>query len=132
VRPALRALAAALAAALVPAQAGAQERQRGTCEVTIGRGATQSGGANGSMQVESGRSCGTTVMRRPERNEPTASLTLASPPAHGQVTITQPNRFDYTPAPGFVGEDRFVITGERSPFRVAMTVTVLRTGQARR
>jgi hypothetical protein len=122
----------ALAAALLALPAGAQERQRGTCEVSLGRGAAQASGANGAMQVESGRSCGTAVMRNPERNEPTSSLALATPPAHGRVTITQPNRFDYTPAPGFTGEDRFIITGLPSPFRVVVTVTVVQPGRARR
>jgi hypothetical protein len=118
-----------LAAALLAAPASAQDRQRGTCEVTIARGATQLGGANGSMQVESGRSCGTTVLRRPERNEPTSSLTVATAPAHGTVAITQPNRFDYTPAAGFAGTDSFVVTGQPAPFRVTVTVTVTPSGR---
>jgi len=73
------------AAVLLAAPAGAQERQRGTCEISIGRCAVQTGGSQGAMQVESGRSCGTAVLRRPERNEPTASLSLATPPAHGHI-----------------------------------------------
>ena len=70
----MRAALLALAAALLAVQAAAQERQRGTCELAIGRGATQPGGANGSMQLESGGSCGASAMRRPDRDEPTSSL----------------------------------------------------------
>jgi hypothetical protein len=77
------------------------------------------------MVVAGGRACGSTLFVRPESNEPTSAVALATPPAHGRVTLTQPNRFDYTPAPGYAGEDRFVITGTPAPFRITVTVTVL-------
>jgi hypothetical protein len=93
------------------------------CLVDIGRGAAQ-GGSQGNMRVVPGRSCGASLYIRPQTQTPTTSVTLATPPAHGTVVITQPNRFDYIPAAGFSGADSFVITALPAPFRVTMTVTV--------
>jgi hypothetical protein len=77
------------------------------------------------MMVENtGHSCGATMFVRPETQTPTTTLALATPPAHGAVVITQPNRFDYTPAAGFSGTDSFVLIGQPAPFRVIMSVIV--------
>jgi hypothetical protein len=115
------ALAAALLALLPAARVAAQTRP---CVVSIGRNATTTG-SDSRMSVENtGHSCGASMFVRPETQTPTSTLTLAMPPAHGAVVITQPNRFDYTPTAGFSGTDSFVLTGQPAPFRVIMSVTV--------
>ena len=113
----------ATAVALTALAACPAAAQSSGCEIQVGRNATR-GGAVGRMTVASGRSCGAPLYRRPEAHEATTSLTLATPPMHGAVVITQPNRFDYTPVAGFTGNDSFVITGLPEPFRVTVTATV--------
>jgi uncharacterized protein YhjY with autotransporter beta-barrel domain len=38
------------------------------------------------------------------------SATIATPPAHGEISRGGPANFVYTPAPGFVGQDQFVVS----------------------
>jgi hypothetical protein len=114
------AIIATVLAALASLPAAAQTSG---CSVDIGRGAAQ-GGSQGNMTVVAGRSCGANLYIRPQTQTATTSIALATPPAHGNVVMTQPNRFDYTPAAGFSGTDSFVITAQPAPFRVTMTVTV--------
>jgi hypothetical protein len=55
--------------------------------------------------------------------EPFDSLSLSKPPSHGSVTI-EASAFYYTPSPGFVGEDEFIIVS--TPWgHVRAVVTVL-------
>src|SRR5258708_34258596 len=114
-------LAAGLLAALAADRSAAQTR---ACVVSIARNATTRGSDSRMMVENTGHSCGASMFVRPETQTPTTALVLATPPGHGTVVITQPNRLDYTPAAGFSATDSVVVTGEPTPFRVIMTVIV--------
>ncbi len=59
-----------------------------------------------------------------------APLSVARPPAHGQVvvgSVGQQMRIAYKPAPGFAGADRFAVwMGGPEPWRIPVRVTVAR------
>ncbi len=95
-----------------------------TCEVPPLVGATQ-GGVDGVMRVvNTGRECGFRVWFRPaEPRQQFQALTLHTPPGHGSVRLDNP-LIAYTPRPGFVGTDRFMVATQPSGMvRITVTVT---------
>jgi len=85
---------------------GSSRRAR-YCNISNFNGMDTGAGAYATIRVvNSGDRCGRRIYYR--RGEPFDSLSLSKPPIHGSVTI-EGSAFYYTPSPGFVGEDEFVI-----------------------
>ena len=56
--------------------------------------------------VQSGKSCGS---RRWSFGGIFKQLYLSSAPRHGKVVLSFPGRYDYTPSPGYLGDDTFTL-----------------------
>jgi hypothetical protein len=57
--------------------------------------------------VNDGQPCGLTLYGAPtERRNPAADGVIVQPPKHGKAEFVGP-RLQYTPLPGFVGDDAF-------------------------
>ena len=123
-------LLAVVALALV---ASAQDSQADWRVVSIGRGATQAGGAAGTMTVRNvGRACRIAKFTVPDDRTPTARLQVVRAPERGRLEVVQPNVVTYTPRPDYTGPDQFEYGGEGPgrggqtlPFSVRISVRVV-------
>jgi hypothetical protein len=90
--------------------AGLSYAQQAACKISPLRGATSPAGAEGAMFViNNGRPCRYSVYEHPaQRRNPGARGEIALPPKHGTVELSPP-RFQYTPVPGYSGEDVFSV-----------------------
>ncbi len=87
---------------------GSALAQQPECRVSSFQGATLPQGAVARMRVvNKGPSCAIANYGVPEeRSNPADSGSITKPPAHGTAEFVAPNA-EYTPAPGYVGEDEF-------------------------
>ena len=87
----------------VPADA-----QRSRCQVAAFSGASLPAGATATMRVvNDGQPCGVTLYGVPaERRNPATDGAILQPPKHGRAEFVD-GRIQYTPEPGFVGDDEF-------------------------
>jgi hypothetical protein len=72
--------------------------------------------------VSDGRGCAFRMFKHPLERVPYDSLVASTPPSNGRVTVNDNSQVVYTPRPGFVGEDMFVVDGV--PHR-SLTVRVI-------
>lgn len=84
--------------------------QEGECKISLPRGAASSVGAEGTMRVvNNGRPCGYSVYENPaQRKNPGTEGEITVAPKHGKVEL-KPPRVQYTPEPGYSGEDAFAV-----------------------
>jgi hypothetical protein len=81
------------------------------CHVDHVNGLRNPGGAATFMEVDGdGRGCGFRIFVHAATREPFASLVASSLPRNGTVSVADNSRVVYTPRPGFVGQDEFVVT----------------------
>jgi hypothetical protein len=84
--------------------------QEAACKVSSLRGAASPAGAEGTMVVvNNGRACEFAVYENPaQRRNPGAEGEVTLSPKNGKVEL-KPPRVQYTPAPGYSGEDAFAV-----------------------
>ena len=123
---AARAVLAAMALLATPAL----HAQALTCEVPAFTGASSAEGATVSMRVvDDGRPCGITLYGVPaQRRNPATDGEIVTAPRNGKAVFVGP-RIEYTPAPGFTGDDEFVaqaraIGDSRAPLTLKARVVV--------
>lgn len=80
------------------------------CSVELGRGWARGAGAGTITMVKGGKNCGAQMWTVPEARLPVATISVTTPPSNGRLT-TKGNAFQYTPAPGFQGQDSFALSG---------------------
>ena len=106
--------------------------QPASCVMSTTRGAASPQGATATMQViNDGRPCGLTNYGIPaERRNPATAGVITQPPKHGKAEFVGAEA-QYTPAPGYVGDDAFSYeahavdgAGRRLVLRVHVKVTV--------
>jgi hypothetical protein len=113
---------AAPVAPVAPASPVAAPAPFSRCHVRKIIGVRRPGGTETTMRVASdGRGCGFRIYLHAADRVAFQSLVASTPPAHGAVVVNNNSQVIYTPAPGFVGDDRFVV--ESQP-RGSLTVRV--------
>jgi len=95
-------------ALLLGARAG--YTQEPACTISSLRGAASPAGAEGTMVVvNNGRPCEFTVYENPsQRRNPGTEGEVTLAPKHGKIAL-KPPRIQYTPEPGYNGEDAFAV-----------------------
>ena len=93
------------------ASSGSALGQQATCNVEPFQGATAPQGAVARMQVtRSAGACSIINYGLPaQRGNPAATGSITKQPAHGRAVFVAPQA-QYTPEPGYVGEDEFEYT----------------------
>ncbi|MBM6581370.1 hypothetical protein ILT44_14335 [Microvirga sp. BT689] len=102
-------------ACLIVASTAAQ-----ACSVDLGRGWARGGGNGTLIMAKGGKNCGGALWVNPGARLPVNSLKVVSPPRNGTI-VTRANTFQYTPKPGFQGQDSFSLTGAGPDQTGAMT-----------
>jgi hypothetical protein len=80
------------------------------CHVARINGIRKQGGAETVMEVASdGRGCAFRIFVHATERVPFDSLVASTPPANGTVHVNNNAQIVYTPNPGYVGADRFIL-----------------------
>ena len=121
-----RASLGAIALVASPALQG----QAAKCEVPAFSGAASVEGATITMRVvNEGRPCGVTLFGVPaQKRNPASDGVILSAPRNGKAVFDGP-RIEYTPAPGFTGDDEFIAQARamgdsRAPLTLKVRVVV--------
>jgi hypothetical protein len=73
--------------------------------------------------VNNGKGCSVSLTNN---GQPALGVTIVEQPAHGSVEV-KANQFSYIPAPGYIGQDEFLVSSDQPSMKVKVQATVLQT-----